>query len=156
MKCKRCGLEIIGNSKTYNKNKYHIKCYEEIIKEEYEKENSEKDVKKKVVDLVLSLFEIDELTFLLKNQLQEVTDYNKVFNILNYAIKHSDIKFDLKYGIGIVPYLEKEYEDYLKDLKIIENKNINKTVNNKVNKIYFKDNRNDSFFNKRMIKGDDF
>lgn len=113
----------------YKNRYYHKKCYDIINQDNIEKEKLEDTIKK--------LFNIEALSPLIKKQIKnyhEDSEYNYTYSGMRktleyfFHIKNGDVS--KAHGIGIIPYVYKEAEEYYYNLFLIEEKNKNKEIDN--------------------------
>lgn len=122
VKCPLCGQTFDRNSVENVKVKrryYHKECYEKI-----EKDLKEKDL---LEEYIKELFKIEELSLLMKRQINEYHEekkysYSGIRKTLYYffEVKHNDI--GKSKGIGIVPYVYDEAYNYFYSLAEIKEK----------------------------------
>lgn len=124
--CPQCGNKVEKNqpSKGYKKRTYHLSCYQEMCDKLYKVEQkreglstpsfSEETPQKQLEKYICKIFKIEEMTPFLRNQLLKICTENPRFTydgIKGSLYYYFDIKQhdpDIKFGIGIVPYI---YED---------------------------------------------
>lgn len=124
-------------SKVYQKRTYHQHCYKKMCDEKYAKTDKKTTAfaqnDKKVVtqqDLysyICKLFKLNELNGKLISQLKNLfSDYNYTYGgvmlTLKYFFEIKGNEPDLKYGIGIVPFVYDEAKEFFSQKKIIKQK----------------------------------
>ena len=132
--CPYCGKEIQKNEplKKIKNKSYHLCCYQKYCDEIY-KNTSTTDINESQQELynyICQLFNIKELTPYLNNQLQKIFKennftYNGVLYSLKYWYEIKDNPIDIKYGIGIVPFVYDEAKQFYIKKSILWEKNAN-------------------------------
>lgn len=141
-------------SKKYKEKTYHLSCYKQMCDEAYKVEKkrsgisapsfSEQTVEKTPQELleeyICKIFRINELTPFLRNQLVKISTENPKFTYdgmrasLIYYVEIQQKDADIKYGIGIIPYIYEEARGFFEKKKKInadtQRKEIKKTIQN--------------------------
>lgn len=142
--CPKCNIPIepTDNFKTYQNKKYHIKCYKELVNEIYNKKTTQQDSKEELYKYICSLFNITEITPLIKNQIDKFyTEYEFTYDGMLYTLKYffDILENDVRKteGIGIIPYTYKEAKEfYIQKNHLLESEfDPQKSVTNKTVKI---------------------
>lgn len=125
-KCPVCGNNVGKDevNKRYKGKTYHVKCYDEMLGKKYE-ENiiQQADPLKELKDFVLHLFKIDKMSHMMEDQLVKYTrEYGYtatgMLNALKYYfdICENELTDNVK-GVGIIPFVYKEANDFFNNLK---------------------------------------
>lgn len=130
--CPHCKKKFYREDEEFVKYKnryYHKECFEVVNKDVVEKEKLEEFIKQ--------LFNLETLSPLIRKQIKnfhESEDYHYTYSGMRktldyfFHIKNGDIS--KAHGIGIIPYVYAEAEQYYYNLFLIEEKNRNKEINN--------------------------
>lgn len=117
--CPKCNtfIEKSDNFKVHKNKKYHIKCYKELVNEVYQKSTKNQDSKEELFQYICSLYKINELTTLIKNQIEKYyTEYELTYDGMLYTLKYfyEILENDISKteGIGIIPYTYKVAKDF--------------------------------------------
>jgi hypothetical protein len=134
--CPYCLKEVAKSypSKKYQERTYHLDCYkkhcEEIYKLKTSNSKKQKNAEELLYKYICKLFGIPEMTNKLIAQLKSLFSehhytYGGVLLSLKYFYEIKDNKPDIKYGVGIVPYIYEEAKDFYSLKKQLEKKEKN-------------------------------
>lgn len=131
-KCPVCNENVKKEeiNKRYKGKTYHIKCYDIMINKKYEENVIQQiDPLKDLKEFILDLFKIDKMSNMMEDQLIKYTreyGYTTV-GMLNALKYHFDIceneLTDNVRGIGIIPFVYKEANEFFDNLKQREKNN---------------------------------
>ena len=137
--CPYCGKEIQKNEplKKFKNKSYHLSCYQKYCDEVYKNTSTtdKNEAQQELYDYICRLFNIKELTPYLNNQLQKIFKennftYNGVLYSLKYWYETKENPIDVKYGIGIVPFIYEEAKQFYIKKSILWEKNANIEIKN--------------------------
>lgn len=125
-KCPVCN-ELVTKDQVSKKNKgktYHVKCFDTMLSKKYEDTIVQQvDPLKDLKEFILQLFKIDKLTNLMEDQLVKYTreyDYTAtgMLNALKYyfEIRENELTDNVK-GVGIIPFVYKEANEFFEKIK---------------------------------------
>jgi len=117
--CPKCHkfIEKNENVKTYKNKKYHVSCYKQIVQEIYQTKNTQQDDKQELYKYICELFNIKELTPMIKAQIEKYYTeneftYNGMYYTLKYFFEILENDTSNCEGIGIVPYMYEEAKEF--------------------------------------------
>ena len=125
-KCPVCNENVTKDQvpKRYKGKTYHIKCYDVMIGKKYEEEIVQQaDPLKELREFIVQLFEIERMTHLMEDQLVKYTrEYgytaSGMLNALKYYFEICENELNDKVkGIGIIPFVYKEANEFFQNLK---------------------------------------
>lgn len=137
VKCLYCKQEFDANKEEYvmaRSNRYaHAECHKQALVEKEEKEKKQNELHN-LYDYICLIFKTDYVNPRIKKQIEDyVKQYNFTYTgILRALIYSVEVKRNpiekMNGGIGIVPYIYKEAENYYFYMQIINNKNEGKQI----------------------------
>jgi len=145
--CPKCNkpIEVKDNFKLYKNKKYHISCYKEVVQEVYQKTNTQQDDKQELYQYICGIFNIKELTPLIKVQIEKYYIENEfTYSGMLYTLKYffDVLENDISKceGIGIIPYMYQEAKEFyiLKDKLDKTEFDLNNCVTERVVKVKIK------------------
>jgi hypothetical protein len=143
--CPVCKEKVGEEYKVYKKRRYHIKCYRDMVKKLYEKEESEKPEREKLEEYIIEIY--GKITGMIDAQINKyITEKEYKYSGILYTLKYyydilENKKTENINGIGIVPLYYEEAKDFFilkQNLKKKDTKANYKKNKVKVNKENYK------------------